>query len=75
MDCKDHTAQPRSYIQWHEWALRMTKTHKQIKCPECGLFKIWVRKTPKPKEPEPVIWFNEANDLPETESKQNDRHD
>jgi hypothetical protein len=37
-----HTACPRGYVQWHEWAERMSKTHKQKRCPACGLWSIWV---------------------------------
>lgn len=43
--CKDHTPdQPNLYLAWHEWANRMSKTHRQVKCRECGLYKIWVPK-------------------------------
>lgn len=36
--------EPSGYIDWHEWAEKKTKTHKQIKCKGCGLFHIWKRK-------------------------------
>lgn len=37
-----HTASgPAGYLQWHEWAKRMSRTHRQRKCPGCGLYKIW----------------------------------
>jgi hypothetical protein len=26
----------------HEWADIMAKTHKQTKCPHCGLYMVWV---------------------------------
>lgn len=42
--CADHTYGPRSYVAWHEWAERMSKTHVQKKCDECGLWEIWVPK-------------------------------
>lgn len=39
---EDHTAfQPEGYLAWHEWAEQMSKTHKQRKCPGCGLYQIW----------------------------------
>lgn len=42
---EDHTPRPGGYIQWHEWAGRMAKTHRAEKCLGCGLYAIWV---PKP---------------------------
>ena len=42
--CADHTPCPELYMQWHDWAEEMTVTHKQVTCPDCGLFKIWVPK-------------------------------
>jgi hypothetical protein len=42
----DHTPAPEGYIQWHHWAEAMSKTHRQRKCPGCGLYAIW---TPKRK--------------------------
>lgn len=44
-DCpkvENHTACPSGYIAWHEWADRMAKTHHQVRCPDCGLYAIWV---------------------------------
>ena len=32
-----HSQTPEGYIHWHEWADEMSKTHKQHKCPACGL--------------------------------------
>lgn len=40
-----HTPAPTGYIQWHEWAEGKSKTHRQRKCPGCGLYRIW-----EPKE-------------------------
>lgn len=42
---EDHTACPDGYIQWHAWAAEMSKTHRQRKCPSCGLYAIWEPKT------------------------------
>ena len=39
---KNHTKCPTAYNHWNYWANRMRKTHKQIKCPDCGRFAIWV---------------------------------
>lgn len=40
----DHTPSPAGYIQWHAWAKRMGRTHKQIKCTGCSLYAIWIPK-------------------------------
>lgn len=42
--CKDHTPCPEGYIQWHAWAREKAKTHKQVRCEECGRYQIWVPK-------------------------------
>lgn len=38
-----HTKSPSGYGQWDVWAAKKSKRHKQIRCPECGYFAIWVR--------------------------------
>lgn len=50
-DCPDgarlHTpepVEPSDYIGWCDWAEGMAKTHKQERCPTCGLAVIWVKK-------------------------------
>ncbi len=40
----EHTPRPEAYLQWHSWAARMSKTHKQKRCPNCGLWAVWVPK-------------------------------
>lgn len=40
----NHTAQPLGYMEWHRWASKKAKTHRQRKCPHCGLWAIWVPK-------------------------------
>ena len=42
-----HTPAPRGYLQWHQWADHKSKTHKQERCPECGLWAIWVPLNPE----------------------------
>jgi len=42
-----HTVVPerrQSYCAWHEWAEKKSRRHYQVKCPVCGLWKIWKRK-------------------------------
>lgn len=41
-----HTPAPSGYIQWHAWAHGMGKTHRQVKCPNCGKWAIWLPKRP-----------------------------
>lgn len=46
-DCpniKNHTDCPSGYLQWHYWAARKSRRHKQVRCPSCGLWAIWVRR-------------------------------
>lgn len=42
--CVDHTEGPSGYGAAEEWAEEMSKTHKQLICGECLLWKIWVPK-------------------------------
>jgi hypothetical protein len=43
--CKDkHASQcPKGYIDWHDWAQKMSKTHDQVICLGCHLYRIWVK--------------------------------
>lgn len=43
---EDHTPCPEGYTQWHAWAETMSTTHKQRKCPGCGLYVVWTPKKP-----------------------------
>ena len=43
-DIMHHDAGPSGYLQWHAWARRMARTHRQIKCTGCGLYVIWLPK-------------------------------
>lgn len=36
-----HTPQPTGYLQWHMWAEEKAKTHRQERCPACGLWSVW----------------------------------
>jgi hypothetical protein len=37
-----HTPCPTRYNAWHAWAEKMHKTHRQVTCPLCGLYEIWL---------------------------------
>lgn len=46
-DCPDfmnHTPSPKGYLGWHDWAKKLGRTHRQVKCPGCGLYAIWMPK-------------------------------
>lgn len=36
-----HYDLPEGYVAWHETVSKLAKTHRQSKCPGCGLWKIW----------------------------------
>ncbi len=40
----DHEPAPDGYMQWHEWAEEMGKTHRSVRCKVCGRFGLWVEK-------------------------------
>lgn len=40
----NHTECPEGYLAWHNWAQKISKTHKQIKCQACGFLTIWIKK-------------------------------
>ena len=37
-----HTTSPEGYLEWHRWAAKQSLTHHQVRCPECGLWSVWV---------------------------------
>ena len=41
--CK-HTPCPKGYLGWHSWAEKKSKTHQQTRCPNCGLYAVWVKR-------------------------------
>lgn len=38
----DHTPCPDGYLQWHAWARKMKRTHRQVKCTGCSRYTIWI---------------------------------
>lgn len=42
-----HTKSPDGYVSYHDWTEMKSKTHKQIRCPVCGLWAVWVKKETK----------------------------
>jgi hypothetical protein len=42
-ECK-HTPRPTGYLPFVEFARVKSKTHRQERCPVCGLWAIWVPK-------------------------------
>jgi hypothetical protein len=41
---KIHTKMPNGYVAFSEMTDRLIKTHRQIKCPGCGFYALWVLK-------------------------------
>lgn len=39
-----HTPCPGNYVEWHLWAEQMMKKYRQVRCPVCRLWAIWVPK-------------------------------
>jgi hypothetical protein len=37
----DHTPCPPGYLQWHDWAKKMLRTHRQVRCTRCRFYAIW----------------------------------
>lgn len=37
-----HTPHPAGYIEWSQWAEEKAKTHRQVRCPGCTRFAIWI---------------------------------
>lgn len=43
-ECEPHTESPAGYLQWHEWAEKMGKTHVPRQCRGCGLWSVWEKR-------------------------------
>lgn len=41
----EHTPSPEGYLQWHDWAEKMSKTHRSVVCQHCGLYGVWIPKS------------------------------
>lgn len=37
-----HTPAPTGYVEWHQWAARMSRAREQVRCAGCGLYQIWI---------------------------------
>lgn len=46
-----HTPHPERQFAHEAWAEQMLRTHKQKRCPSCGLWAIWVRRPDAPDLP------------------------
>lgn len=40
----NHTAKPEGYIARQEWSYKKARRHRQVRCPVCRLWAIWVRR-------------------------------
>jgi hypothetical protein len=45
--CRLLKGEPAGYLEWIVWAEQKSKTHRQVRCREHGLFHKWVRRTAK----------------------------
>ena len=46
----NHTPAPEGYRQWHAWAEKIAKTHRQVTCESCGTYSIWLPKAEAKEE-------------------------
>lgn len=51
---KKHTPCPDRYSAWRAWADEKMRTHRPVRCPGCGLFARWVRRSPRAMREERV---------------------
>jgi len=65
---KKHTPSPSDYTERYDWAQEMVKAHRQLRCLGCGLYKIWVSKTPgeRVRQPKasPTCFLGEVKERP-----------
>lgn len=43
-----HTASPSGYMEFHDWAYDMDRTHVQRQCDVCKMWVIWVPREESP---------------------------
>ena len=48
-DRSKHTKAPSGYLEWHSWATRKARTHRQTQCDTCRLWAIWIPKQETPR--------------------------
>jgi hypothetical protein len=41
----EHTPSPQGYVEWFEWAEKMSEDHVQVKCKGCKRYVIWIPKS------------------------------
>lgn len=37
-------SEPSGYLAWFDWATEKLKTHKQLQCPKCQRYHVWVKR-------------------------------
>ena len=42
--CSPPKDKPVRYLDWHDWVVRMGRTHRQVRCREHGLYHNWIPK-------------------------------
>ena len=46
---ENHEPMPTGYVEFDEWAKVKNRTHKNIKCPGCGFYRLWIPRNVKVK--------------------------
>ena len=52
-----HTKCPTDYLAWSDWAARKMRHFECTKCPTCGLWMVWKRRTGVPREIGILRWL------------------
>ena len=42
--CRSRKDEPKDYVSWYRWVERMSRTHRQKQCTQCGTWHVWARK-------------------------------
>ena len=42
---ENHEPMPIGYVEFHEYGKKLNKTHKNVKCPGCGKYRLWVERS------------------------------
>jgi hypothetical protein len=40
---RGYRKEPKGYVEWHEWAMKLSRTHHQERCPDCGRYTVWLK--------------------------------
>lgn len=40
---RGYRKEPIGYVEWHEWAMKLSRTHHQELCPGCNRYTLWLK--------------------------------